>query len=155
MLTSTYNKILENHPKISQLSPLSPMEKLHEAMSEYLENHRYFYRSLFDYFGYIDLIIQNNMKNPEFVGKLSLKVASDICLLPDKKWHKVLIKHNYNTSFNSSGYLSRIFNALKHIPITNDTDPFLKNAINIANNREYINISRNRLNTISMYSKAS
>jgi hypothetical protein len=156
---------LENKVKISsdaimkktsaaamETSTASAYDQLIDVLVLYHENHLYYWRCLFDYFGHYDRIIKKKLQDKEYVAKMCLDIVMITCYGDVETWNKLLRKHRYDKPNNSCGILSLI---LSHVRKLNSSDEdmhfMLQNAVNLTKDNNLYSKIRPRIVTLQQY----
>jgi hypothetical protein len=130
-------------------------QSLLDNLERYHEDHIYFWRCLFDFFGIANKMIKNKLKDPTYVGKLCLDICMMLNFTTDEEWTKFLKKHHYNDHmfFNSCGHLSIIISNIRNLRISEseETNYMLKNAVELLNNSDLYIKSRRRIHDLQKY----
>jgi hypothetical protein len=129
------------HKVEKEIANCDNYQEIGTALEEYYRDHKYLWRSLFDFFGIVDYYLFKKFsiegaKNPneikENCGKVCLKLCNMLCNSSDKEWNKFLEKHHER---KSTGHLLIIYHKIQKIPRnivdfdSDSLDPFMKNTV--------------------------
>lgn len=119
-------------------------ENLIAVLKEYWENQIHYLACTLDCLNISESIKEKKFQNSAYVGKLALKIASDVCESSDEEWAKILEKHWFGTENSTAAYLSTIIVHLQNIRINNSQDPKLKQAVLLVTDDDYKDLIRKR-----------